>query len=351
MAELTQDQVVDYVKGITVLELSQLVKRLEQELGVSAAAAAPVMMARWRRRRRGGARRGEDRVHRDADRGRKRQDQRDQGRPRGHQPRSQGSQGPRRERPEGRSRKASRRMRPRRSRRSSRTSAPRSKSSSVGRRRARRRGRAWHRAPVRLPSSQRGSSRAVVAGHSRDGRGATVVLLVASPDPGRARPTGSAGKRVFPGAAIQAAPGSSEHVQPAQERLSRAHRFLEDQHHRPDPEPDRDPEEVLRALPADEPPALGARGRGTAVGVQVGLPDQRLPRELVARVHRVLDRQLGVQVRQARRPAPPAEALLELRRHARRRSVRRSRGALPALRHGQPRARATSATSAARRSR
>ena len=44
MAELTQDQVVDYVKSITVLELSQLVKRLEQELGVSAAAAAPVMV-------------------------------------------------------------------------------------------------------------------------------------------------------------------------------------------------------------------------------------------------------------------------------------------------------------------
>jgi len=45
MAELTQDQVVDFVKNISVLELSQLVKRLEQELGVSAAAAAPVMMA------------------------------------------------------------------------------------------------------------------------------------------------------------------------------------------------------------------------------------------------------------------------------------------------------------------
>jgi large subunit ribosomal protein L7/L12 len=45
MAELTQDQVVDYVKNISVLELSQLVKRLEQELGVSAAAAAPVLMA------------------------------------------------------------------------------------------------------------------------------------------------------------------------------------------------------------------------------------------------------------------------------------------------------------------
>ena len=42
---LSQDQVVDYVKNISVLELSQLVKRLEQELGVSAAAAAPVVMA------------------------------------------------------------------------------------------------------------------------------------------------------------------------------------------------------------------------------------------------------------------------------------------------------------------
>ena len=42
---LTQDQVVDYIKNISVLELSQLVKTLESELGVSAAAAAPVMVA------------------------------------------------------------------------------------------------------------------------------------------------------------------------------------------------------------------------------------------------------------------------------------------------------------------
>jgi large subunit ribosomal protein L7/L12 len=42
---VTQDQVVEYIKGISVLELSQLVKTLEQELGVSAAAAAPVVMA------------------------------------------------------------------------------------------------------------------------------------------------------------------------------------------------------------------------------------------------------------------------------------------------------------------
>jgi len=40
MAEVTQQQVVDYIKGISVIELSQLVKTLEQELGVSAAAVA-----------------------------------------------------------------------------------------------------------------------------------------------------------------------------------------------------------------------------------------------------------------------------------------------------------------------
>ena len=43
MAEVTSQQVVEYIKGISVLELSQLVKTLETELGVSA--AAPMMMA------------------------------------------------------------------------------------------------------------------------------------------------------------------------------------------------------------------------------------------------------------------------------------------------------------------
>jgi large subunit ribosomal protein L7/L12 len=43
MPEVTQQQVVEYIKGITVLELSQLVKTLESELGVSAAAAMPMM--------------------------------------------------------------------------------------------------------------------------------------------------------------------------------------------------------------------------------------------------------------------------------------------------------------------
>ncbi len=39
---MTSQQVVEYIKGISVLELSQLVKTLESELGVSA--AAPMMM-------------------------------------------------------------------------------------------------------------------------------------------------------------------------------------------------------------------------------------------------------------------------------------------------------------------
>jgi large subunit ribosomal protein L7/L12 len=45
MADVTQDQVVEYIKNISVMELSKLVKTLESELGVSAAAAAPVAVA------------------------------------------------------------------------------------------------------------------------------------------------------------------------------------------------------------------------------------------------------------------------------------------------------------------
>ena len=45
MADVTQDQVVDYIKEMSVLELSGLVKRLEDELGVSAAAAMPIAVA------------------------------------------------------------------------------------------------------------------------------------------------------------------------------------------------------------------------------------------------------------------------------------------------------------------
>jgi large subunit ribosomal protein L7/L12 len=39
------DKIVEEIKGLTLLEASELVKRLEEVLGVSAAAAAPVMVA------------------------------------------------------------------------------------------------------------------------------------------------------------------------------------------------------------------------------------------------------------------------------------------------------------------
>ena len=43
---VTKDEVVEYLKGMTLLEASQLVRELEEVFGVSAAAAAaPMMMA------------------------------------------------------------------------------------------------------------------------------------------------------------------------------------------------------------------------------------------------------------------------------------------------------------------
>ena len=41
MAELSQQDVVDYIKGMSVLEVSEMVKKLEDELGVQAAASPP----------------------------------------------------------------------------------------------------------------------------------------------------------------------------------------------------------------------------------------------------------------------------------------------------------------------
>ncbi len=40
MATLTKEELIEHIKGMTVLELADLVKALEEEFGVSAAAAA-----------------------------------------------------------------------------------------------------------------------------------------------------------------------------------------------------------------------------------------------------------------------------------------------------------------------
>ncbi len=42
MADITKEQVVDFIAGMTVLELSQFIKELEEKFGVSAAAPMAV---------------------------------------------------------------------------------------------------------------------------------------------------------------------------------------------------------------------------------------------------------------------------------------------------------------------
>ena len=43
MADITKEQVIDFIAGMTVLELSELIKELEDKFGVSAAAPAMAM--------------------------------------------------------------------------------------------------------------------------------------------------------------------------------------------------------------------------------------------------------------------------------------------------------------------
>lgn len=45
MSEITKDQVIDFISNMTVLELSEFIKELEEKFGVSAAPAAPVAAA------------------------------------------------------------------------------------------------------------------------------------------------------------------------------------------------------------------------------------------------------------------------------------------------------------------
>jgi large subunit ribosomal protein L7/L12 len=45
MADITKEQVVDFIAGMTVLELSEFIKELEEKFGVSAAAPVAAMAA------------------------------------------------------------------------------------------------------------------------------------------------------------------------------------------------------------------------------------------------------------------------------------------------------------------
>ncbi len=45
MSEITKEQVIEFISNMTVLELSEFIKELEEKFGVSAAPAAPVAAA------------------------------------------------------------------------------------------------------------------------------------------------------------------------------------------------------------------------------------------------------------------------------------------------------------------
>ncbi len=97
---------VDWIEGISVLELSQLVKALEDRLGVSA--AAPMAMAAAPAAGGGEAAAAEEQTEFDggADGGRRAEDRGHQGSARDHGPGAEGIQGPGRRRARSRSRKA-----------------------------------------------------------------------------------------------------------------------------------------------------------------------------------------------------------------------------------------------------
>ena len=159
---LSKDELIEAIKGMSVLDLSELVKALEETFGVSAAApmamaaapaaaaeAAPVEEKTAVRRRPHRLRRPEDPGH--------------QGRPRAHRPGPQGGQGRGRRRAEAPSRKASPRTRPRTPRSSSRRPARASSSSRAASGCPCRGGRGAGARPAPLGGSGRHSRRA--SGH------------------------------------------------------------------------------------------------------------------------------------------------------------------------------------------
>ena len=96
MADITREQVVDYLSNLPVIQIAELIKTLEDKWGVKAApvavAARPAPAAAAAARRG----RGEDRVRRRSSRTPARTRSGHQGGPRDHRPRPQGGEGPRR---------------------------------------------------------------------------------------------------------------------------------------------------------------------------------------------------------------------------------------------------------------
>ena len=253
MAADTCDKVLDELGKMTVLELVELKKKIEEEWGITA--AAPVAVAAAGAPPAGGdgaaGRRGEDSVRRRPHGRRRQEDPGDQGRPRGHRPRPQGGEGPRRRRPRRRQGGRRRRTRPTRSRRSSKRPAPPSSSSSGQRLgRSTRSRRSGHRqaasgsAPFAAPSLRPGRSAPDALAASGCGGACVSAILrgsrrrLARLRPPHHRPSRKGG-----------CPFEQHRC-----RAARAQVFLAPEARPRPPQPDRHPEGLVRVVPGRGPP-------------------------------------------------------------------------------------------------
>jgi len=102
-------------------------------------------------------------------------------------------------------------------------------------------------------------------------------------------------------------------------------------------QPDRSAEALLRAFPADGPAPQRALTTRDCNRIQLRFSDFRFSRRQPARVRGLLDRQLGMQVRQSERAAPSAVDLPQCRAAAppSRPTISSRRRALPPMRHVQ----------------
>mgnify|MGYP000019513692 CR=1 FL=1 len=89
---VTKEEVVEFIANMTVLELSEFIKELEEKFGVSAAAPAAAMMVAAPAEAAAPAEE-KDRIRRHPEVRRRQQDRRHQGCPRPDRPRPEGSQG------------------------------------------------------------------------------------------------------------------------------------------------------------------------------------------------------------------------------------------------------------------
>ncbi len=305
------EKIVDELSSLTVLEAAELAKLLEAKWGVSAAAAVAVAAAPGARRRRRSGRR-EDRVHRRPGRHRRQEDRGHQGSPRDHLARPQGSQGSGRRRAQaGQGRRVEGRGREDQGRPGEGRREGRAQISPVGLLsglRARLDGPGFGLGPSRpflacerVGFVDAGFSRPAGEPKSRRRREMRIPGPIgpASSPPTR---TAAAANAATPFRSRRRARIEERHGADIHRPQTGSQSLRPRQGSRPDAEPDRGAEGLLRPVPHDGRAEGRSSERGLAGGVQVGVPDHRFRPDRAARVRQIRVR--GAEVR--RRRVPPA---------------------------------------------